>query len=372
MTGHAPIFVTQPSVPQISELLPLLTEIWERRYLTNNGPILQRLEAALCEHLGLAHITLVANATLGLFIALRGLRPGTEVITTPFSFVASAHAITWAGAKPVFADIDPITLNLDLDSVARAITPRTGAILAVHCFGNPCDVGGLERIAKQHGLRLIFDAAHAFGVRRNGRSILSRGDLSVVSFHATKVFSTVEGGAIISRDRKTKLELDRACNFGIVDEATIPTVGLNAKMSELHAAFGLALLPHIPALIEGRRQVAERYLEAFRGVSSIRCICSQDPGHNYYAFPILVSARSRRSRDALHTLLKEHNIFARRYFYPLLSDLPPYRQTSTETRPLLPVARDIANRVLCLPIYPHLEPSAQDRIIAIIRGAVAN
>jgi dTDP-4-amino-4,6-dideoxygalactose transaminase len=364
------IYVTQPSLPPIEEYISFLNEIWERRYVTNNGPVLQCLEAALAEYLGVKHITLVANATLALMMALRGLQPGDEVITSPFSFVASAHAIKWAGGVPVFADINRQTLNLDPSSVAASITSRTRAILAVHCFGIPCD-SGLESIARESGLRLIFDAAHAFGVHRNGESILCRGDSSIISFHATKVFSTVEGGAIVSPDRETKMELDRACNFGIVDEASIPIFGLNAKMSELHAAFGLALLPYANELIRKRKQVAERYIKAFSDVSCITCVCSaNEPGHNFYAFPILISPGSRCTRDALYTQLKNESIHARRYFYPLLSDLALYGGPRSDKHTPLTVARDVSDRILCLPMFPHLEPTAQERIISIVRSTL--
>ena len=369
MTDRDPLYVTRATLPPIGELLPLLEQIWQSRILSNFGSIHRQLEAALSRHLGIEHLTLVANATLGLILSLLHLGAKSEIITTPFSFVASAHAIHWARARPVFADIDPITLNLDPSSVERQITPETRCILAVHCFGNPCDVAELKAVAERHGLLLVYDAAHAFGVKESGRSVLHHGDLSVLSFHATKVFNTAEGGAIVSRDRETKLALDRLCNFGIADETSIPEIGLNAKLSELHAALGLAMLPHVDAAIAARSIVARRYWDQLMGVEGIRCLCSPDqPGRNHYAFPIIVEERYPLTRDALYVRLQQQNIYARRYFHPLISDLPMYRNVPTAQPRELPIARDAAARILCLPMYPDLASVDQQKIIDIIRA----
>lgn len=369
MTERVPLFVTRPTLPPLAEMVPLLEQIWQSRTLTNYGPIHCRLEDALCRHLGVEHISLVANATLGLILSLACLGRGEEIITTPFSFVATCHSIWWARCKAVFADVDPVTLNIDPAAVERQITPRTRAILAVHCFGVPCDVAALRAIADRHGLALIYDAAHAFGVRKDGRSILEHGDLSILSFHATKVFNTIEGGAVIARDRETKNRIDRLCNFGIQDEATIPDIGMNAKLSELHAAAGLALLPHVDAAIEARGRVSRRYWTGLQGVPGIRCLCAPDlPGHNHHAFPIIVEDAYPIDRDELYTRLRAHDIFARRYFHPLIADLPTYRDLPSSQPDQLPVARDAARRVLCLPMYPDLDADNQQRVIDLIRS----
>lgn len=372
MTSRKPLFVTRPTLPPLSDLMPMLEEIWQSRILTNYGPLHRRFETALTQYLGVDHLSIVTNATLGLIVALRHVLrnagAGAEVITTPFSFVASSHSILWAGAKPVFADIDPVTLNIDPAEVERRITPATKAILAVHCFGIPCDVAGLRAVAERHRLPLVYDAAHAFGVQVDGKSVLRHGDLSVLSFHATKMFNTVEGGAIVSRDQDTKIALDRLGNFGIADETSIPEVGMNTKMGELHAALGLAQLPHIAAAIEARRVVNTRYWEQFRDVPGIRCLCAPDrPGHNQYMFPILVEAAYPLSRDELYSRLRVYDIHARRYFHPLISDLPMYRENPSAQPALLPIARDAAARVLCLPLYPDLDAADQQRVIDLIR-----
>ncbi len=363
-----PIYVTRPSIPPLSDMLPLLTQIWESRTLTNNGPVLQRFEAALADYLGVAHISLVANATLGTVLAMQqaGLTAG-EVITTPFSFVATAHAVRIAGATPVFADIDPVTLNLDPAKVEAMITPQTRAILPVHTFGTPCDVDGLAEVAARHGLKLLYDAAHAFGVQRDGQSILRHGDMSVLSFHATKVFNTFEGGAVIARDHETKLAIDRLANFGFADALTVEAIGTNAKMHELSAAVGLAQLCGIDDVLARRAAVAQRYADRFNGVPGLRCVCPTGvKGHNHYAFPILIGPDCRVDRDTLFVHLEAENIFARRYFYPLISDLTPYRSLPSADAAGLPVARDAADRILCLPLYPDLEPDSQDRIIDLV------
>lgn len=360
-----PIYVSRPSLPPLEDVLPLLEQIWDSRMLSNNGPLLQRFEATLADYLGVDHIAIVANATLGTVLAMQqaGITSG-EVITTPFSFVATAHAVKWAGATPVFADIDPDTLNLDPAAVEALITPETRAILPVHTFGVPCDVVGLADVAKRHNLKLLYDAAHAFGVTRDGQSVLRHGDMSVLSFHATKVFNTFEGGAIVVPDHETKLAIDRLGNFGIVDEAHVEAIGTNAKMSEFGAAIGLAQLCGIDDVLAARGQVAARYLEHLGDVPGLRCVGpTGQPGHNHYAFPVLVGADYHTDRDTLHARLQANGIVSRRYFYPLISDLAPYRHLPSAAADLLPVARDAAAQVLCLPLYPDLEAETQMQII---------
>jgi len=366
--NHNPIFVTRPILPPLSDLEPLLGEIWKSRILTNGGPILKRFERALAEYLDVDHISIVNNASLGLVLALRHYGITGEVVTSPFSFVATSHAIRWAGAEPVFADIDELTLNIDPAAVEAAITERTQAILAVHCYGIPCDTAALADIARRHGLRLIYDAAHAFGVRRSGRPLVAEGDLSILSLHATKVFNTFEGGAIIAPDAQAKAALDRLGNYGIVDEVTITETGLNTKMCELNAAVGLTLLPHADAAIAARNRLADRYWDALSQIPGLRCLCpSGQAGHNGYAFPILVGEGYPLTRDGLYERLKAEAIYARRYFYPLIADLPMYRSLPSAAPGLLPVARRAADQVLCLPIYPDLAPADQDRVIDAVR-----
>ena len=368
MTSGGPVFITKPSLPPLAEIIPLLEEIWNSRMLSNNGPLVQRFEAALARYLGVEHLSLVANATVGLMVALRQAAvAGGEVITTPFSFVATAHAITWAGATPVFGDIDPGTLNLDPERAERAITPRTRAIMPVHTFGTPCDVAAFQDLSRRYGIPVIYDAAHAFAVSDAGGSVLQWGDMSVLSLHATKVFNTFEGGAIISRDRDTKRAVDRLSNFGITDEAHVDTIGLNAKMSEINAAIGLTQLNHIDDMIRARGIVAQRYMDGLRNVNGVRCVCPPcGSGQNHYAFPILVGRDYGMDRDALLERLKAHDIHARRYFYPLISDMPMYRDLPSANAGFLPVARQITSQILCLPLYPDLEPGRQQTIIDLV------
>lgn len=364
----SPIYVTRPSLPELSDMMPLLEQIWDSRMLTNNGPLLQRFENELCDYLGVAHISLVANATLGTVLAMQqaGITAG-EVITTPFSFVATAHAIQLAGATPVFADIDPVTLNLDPTAVEAMITPQTRAILPVHTYGVPCDVEGLADVAARHGLKVLYDAAHAFGVRRDGQSILRHGDMSVLSFHATKVFNTFEGGAVIVPDHATKTAIDRLSNFGFLDAVTVDAIGINAKMHELSAAVGLAQLCGIDDMLAARSVVAQRYVDRLDDVAGLRCASPTGlKGHNHYAFPILLGPDCHVDRDTLYARLEAENIFARRYFYPLISDLEPYHKLPSADPAHLPIARDVAERVLCLPLYADLDTMSQDRIIDLV------
>lgn len=356
-------------MPSLDDVLPYLQQIWDTRMLTNRGPMVHRLEAALCQTLQVPHVSLVANATLGLTLGLRhlGVSDG-EVITTPFSFVASAHAIRWVGAVPVFADIDPQTFNLDPKAVEALITPRTRAIMPIHAFGTPCDTAALAELAAAHDLKLIYDAAHAFAVGDPGGSVLRHGDLSVLSFHATKVFNTFEGGAVILPDAESKEHFDRLCNFGICSENDIEGLGLNAKMSEFNAAVGLAQLPNIDAAIGARARVRQRYREGLADVPGL-LLPSEIDGHqpNHYAFPILVTEEHPEGRDALWERLNAEQVHARRYFYPLLSDVKSYRDHPSADDRHLPCARRVADQVLCLPTYADLSVEDQDRVIALVR-----
>lgn len=368
MKHEKPLYVTQPFLPPLADFVNYLEQIWATKILTNGGPLHQRLEEALCRHLGVDHIALFANGTIGLVTALQSLRITGEVITTPYSFVATAHSLLWNGIKPVFVDIDPHTLNLDPASIEAAITPQTTAIMPVHCYGQPCDVDAIQRIADTYNLKVIYDAAHAFGVQHQGSSVLRHGDLSVLSFHATKVFNTFEGGAIVCPDAKTKLRIDQLKNFGFVDETIVVAPGINGKMSEVSAAMGLLQLDHIAEALERRRQIDETYRAELKGVKGIFCLGRAGASSsNFGYFPVLVDADYPVSRDALYERMRERNIFARRYFYPLISEFPMYRGLPSARSENLPVATAMAQRVLCLPIYPALQPADQRRVIDAIR-----
>ena len=362
-----PIYVTQPVLPPLDEFIPYLQQIWDSKRLTNNGPFHQQLEQALCDYLGVKHVALFTSGTVGLITALQTLRITGEVITTPYSFVATAHSLLWNGIKPVFVDIDPVTLNLDPDRIEAAITPQTTAIMPVHCYGRPCDVGRIEKIADNYGLKVIYDAAHAFGVKWQDSSVLNHGDLSVLSFHATKVFNTFEGGAIVCHDAKTKQRIDHLKNFGFVDEVTVVAPGINGKMSEINAAFGLLQLKGIDEALHKRRAVDARYREALSAVKGIRCLPRIGEGvSNYAYFPILVQPEYPLSRDALYQKMLDQQIYARRYFYPLISDFPMYRGMPSAAHANLPEARKVAEQVICLPIYPALGSEDVDKIICLL------
>jgi dTDP-4-amino-4,6-dideoxygalactose transaminase len=366
------IYVTQPDLPSLDEFTPYLKQIWESKILTNGGPFHQQLEQALCQYLGVGHVALVTNATIGLVTALQALRIAGEVITTPYSFVATAHSLLWNGITPVFVDVDPETLNIAPAKIEAAITPRTTAILAVHCYGHPCDVESIQNIAERYNLRVIYDAAHAFGVRNAQGSVLRHGDLSVLSFHATKVFNTFEGGAIICPDARTKSHIDRLKNFGFTDEVTVVAPGINGKMSEINAAFGLLQLKHVDAALARRAEIDHVYRAQLADVPGIHCLApasSKPEGYNanHSYFPVLVGDEYGLSRDALYQKLKDCNIFSRRYFYPLISDFPMYRGLSSASRANLPAAAHASDRVLCLPIYPALTVADQRRIIDLIK-----
>jgi dTDP-4-amino-4,6-dideoxygalactose transaminase len=364
---NAPIYVTRPYLPPLEELLPYLEEIWANRQLTNGGPFHQQLEQGLCEYLGVEHISLFANGTLALVTALQAMRITGEVITTPYSFVATAHSLLWNGIKPVFVDIDSKTLNLDPAKIEAAITPQTTAILPVHVYGRPCDTVRIQAIADNYGLKVIYDAAHAFAVEDEGGSVLRHGDLSILSFHATKVFTTFEGGAIVSPDEKTKKRIDYLKNFGFADEVTVVASGINGKMNEFQASVGLVQLKHIDRALDERAGIAARYRERLPDIRGIHCLPIIGKGvANHSYFPLLVQHDYTISRDELYGRLKDHGIAARRYFYPLISDFPMYRGLPSAQRSNLPVAATAASQVLCLPIYPGLEMSTVDMVCDLI------
>ena len=365
-------YVTQPLLPPLEEFLPYLEQIWQNKWLTNGGPFHQQLEQALCDYLGVKHLALFANGTLALVTALQALRITGEVITTPYSFVATAHSLLWNGIKPVFVDIDPVTLNMDPDRIEAAITPQTTAIMPVHCYGNPCDVDRIQKIADTYGLKVIYDAAHAFGVRSQGSSVLNHGDLSILSFHATKVFNTFEGGAIIARNAKMKQRIDHLKNFGFVDEVTVIAPGINGKMSEVNAAFGMLQLKHIDEALAKRREVDAKYRFALADIPGIECLpeSSQHESNSAY-FPILVKPTYPMTRDELFQKLRDSNIFARRYFFPLISEFPMYRGLPSAAPANLPVATRAANEIICLPIYPDLHSEQIDFISGLIAAGAA-
>lgn len=375
MSSPKRITVTQPDLPPLEDFLPYLQQMWDTRVLSNCGPFHKQFEQALCEHLGVPYISVFTNATIALVTALQSLRITGEVITTPYSFVATAHSLMWNGIKPVFVDIDPVTLNLDPARIEAAITPQTTAIMPVHCYGHPCDVEAIQRIADDYNLHVIYDAAHAFGVQRtladgSTESVLRHGDLSVLSFHATKVFNTFEGGAIVCPDARTKQRIDHLKNFGFVNETTVVATGINGKMSEFNAALGLLQLQHVGRAIARRAEIEARYRAQLDGVPGLRMLAPPagvQRNHGY--FPVLVGPDFPLSRDGLYQRLRDHDILTRRYFYPLISDFPMYRQQPSAAPANLPVARTAAEQVLCLPIYPALTDADVDRIVELVRTA---
>ena len=367
MSNQRPIYVTEPYLPPLEEFIPYLEAIWKTKRLTNKGPFHQQFEEALAEYLGVQHLSLFANGTIALVTALQALRITGEVITTPYSFVATAHSLFWNNIKPVFVDIDPRTCNLDPGQVEAAITPQTTAILPVHCYGNPCDVLEIQKIADTYGLKVIYDSAHGFGVKYRGESLLKHGDLSVLSFHATKVFNTFEGGAIVCQDAKTKQRIDYLKNFGFANEVTVVAPGINGKMNEFQAALGLLQLQYVDRVIERRNIIDSRYRCQLRSIQGVNCMAEpSDTGRNYAYFPIRVDNAYWRSRDELYEVLREHNIYARRYFYPLISAFPMYRGLLSSAEENLPIANQVANEILCLPIYPDLNDEDVDRIVNLI------
>lgn len=350
-----PILVTQPTLPNLDDFTEKLKDIWESKWLTNNGKFHQEFEQKLAKHLGVKYISLFSNGTLALMTALQVLEIKGEVITTPYSFVATAHAMMWNGITPVFCDIDAVYGNLDIDKIESLITNKTEAIVPVHVYGNPVEVKKLDALAKKHNLKVIHDAAHAFGVEKDGESILNYGDLSILSFHATKTFNTIEGGAIICHDAVTKQKIDQLKNFGFVDEVTVVAPGINAKMNELQAAYGILQLDTIDKQIEKRKKTAKIYRELLTDVDGIRFLDDiEGVKHNYSYFPIFIENKYPLKRDELYQKLKDNNIFARRYFYPLISDFSTYSEYPSASQEKLPIAAQMANEVICLPIYPEL------------------
>jgi dTDP-4-amino-4,6-dideoxygalactose transaminase len=370
--SEKPVYVTQPFLPPLEDFVPYLEDVWASKVLTNNGPMHQRLEEALCGHLGVENISLFNNGTNALITALQALDLSGEVITTPFSFVATTHSIIWNGLTPVFVDVEPNSLNIDHRLVEAAITPRTTAILGVHCYGRPCDVDAIEILARRHNLKVVYDAAHAFGVRCHCGSVLVHGDVSVLSFHATKVFNTFEGGAVVCRDRGVKVRIDQLKNFGIEDEVTVAHIGLNGKMNEVSAAFGLLQLKHINDAIIRRSTIAAEYRDGLSDVAGIQLFFDQTSTEpNYSYFPILVTDDFPVNRDALFQILKSHGLMSRRYFYPLISQFPVYADLPSADPANLPVAMEAARSVLCLPIHTGLQQEDIERTINVIRKSAA-
>lgn len=363
------IYVTQPSLPPLNEFIKYLETIWDSKILSNNGKFHKQFENELADYLGVKHVSLFTNGTLALMTALQALRITGEVITTPFSFVATTHSLWWNKIKPVFADIDPDTCNLDPEKIEAAITPQTTAIMPVHVYGNPCNVDRLKEIADIYGLKLIYDAAHAFGVKVNGESILNFGDLSILSFHATKVFTTFEGGAIISQDDATKKRIDFLKNFGFAGETTVVAPGINAKMNEFQAALGILQLKYIDKMLGKRKAIANYYRESLSNVKGIRVLNDiENVHHNYAYFPIFIDeGEYGKSRDEVYMRLKDNKIFTRRYFYPLISQFPSYKGLESARPGNLQVAEKMTSQVLCLPIYPDLDVVSQEHIIELIR-----
>jgi dTDP-4-amino-4,6-dideoxygalactose transaminase len=364
------ITVTKPNLPPIEEFVPYLEKIWKNGQLTNNGPFHQELEASLCAYLGVPFISLFTNATLGLLTAMQALEINDgEVITTPYSFVATTHAITWNGNKPVFVDIDPVTGNINPQLVEEAITPKTKAILPVHVYGTPCDVLALEQISLKYNIPIIYDAAHCFGVNYKGSSLLTYGNLSVISFHATKVFNTFEGGAIMCKDESMKKRIDDLKNFGFRDEITVIASGINSKMNELQAAFGLLQLKSIDKALARRNAITQHYRRELISVSGIRLQTqTQDSNENGSYFPIFVLDNFPISRDELYKQLQVSGIYSRRYFYPLISNFELYASIPSAHKSNLPHANKIADQVICLPIYPDLKDEDITKIVDIIKG----
>ena len=363
------IYVTQPSLPPLREFIKYLKRIWKSKILTNNGPFHQQLEKELADYLNVKYVSVFSNGTLALITAMKALNITGEVITTPFSFVATTHSLQWNNIKPVFVDIESKTFNIDPEKIEAAITPKTSAIFPVHVYGNPCNVERIKEIADKHHLKVVYDACHTFGVTINNIPVLSFGDLSVMSFHATKVFNTFEGGAIVCHDKKTKQRIDNLKNFGITSETTVEELGINAKMNEVQAAMGLLQLKYVDGYIAKRKMITEIYREQLRGVEGISCL-NDFPGvkHCYSYFPILIDKdKYGMTRDKLYNKLKQHHIFGRRYFYPLISQFPPYCGLESAQLGKMPVAEQITEQVLCLPLYPDMDFKKIKKICAIIK-----
>lgn len=368
MSGQKIITVTSPLLPDLREFEKYLEDIWNRKWLTNNGHYHQELEKALAEYLGVPYISLFTNGTLPLITALQAMKITGEVITTPYSFTATTHSIWWNNLKPVFVDVEEETGNIDPEKIEAAITPQTTAIMPVHVYGTPCNTKRIQEIADIYGLKVIYDAAHAFGVNVDGKSILEAGDMSTLSFHATKVYNTVEGGALVCHDAATKKRIDYLKNFGFADEVTVVAPGINSKMDEIRSAYGLLNLKQVDSAIDRRKHVAEMYKTTLKNVSGIRFLNDIDGvRHNYSYFPIFITeSEYGMSRDALYSKLKENNIFGRRYFYPLISNFPVYRGLDSARPENLPVATKLAEQVLCLPMYADLKDEDVQRILEVV------
>ncbi len=359
------ITVTSPLLPPLEEFIPYLQEIWDSKWITNNGSFHKRLEQALSEYLDVPYISLFTNGTLPLITALQALRITGEVITTPYSFVATTHALWWNGIKPVFVDVDPVTGNLDPDKIEAAITPKTTAIMPVHVYGNPCDTARIKEIADTYGLKVIYDAAHAFGVEVNGESVLKAGDMSTLSFHATKVYNTIEGGALVMHSAEAKQHIDYLKNFGFAGETKVVAPGINSKMDEVRAAYGLLNLKQVDTAIERRKHVAQMYRSELSKVPGIRCF-EDIPSvrHNYAYFPIFVDEKEYgMTRDALYFKMQEKGVYGRRYFYPLISDFSTYRGLESARAENLPNARKLADSVICLPMFATLSDEEVGRVL---------
>lgn len=359
------ITVTSPLLPSLDEFNDLLKQIWESKWITNNGQFHRQLERELAEYLKVPYISLFTNGTLPLITALQAMRITGEVITTPYSFVATTHALWWNGIKPVFVDIDPANCGLDPEKIEAAITPKTTAIMPVHCYGKPCDTKAIQEIADKYGLKVIYDAAHAFGVEVDGKSILTEGDLSTLSFHATKVYNTIEGGAIVMHDEQTKKRIDYLKNFGFANEITVVAPGINSKMDEMRAAYGILNLHQVDAAIAARQKVANIYRKELRNIDGITFFDDM-PGvrHNYSYFPIFIDAEKfGRTRDQLYFEMKEANVLGRRYFYPLISEFSTYRGLPSATRENLPKAYRLTDTVLCLPMHHALNEKDIERVL---------
>lgn len=368
MSENKQITVTAPLLPNLDEFNELLKEIWESKWITNNGSFHRQLETELAKYLKVPYVSLFTNGTLPLITALQALRISGEVITTPYSFVATTHSLWWNGIKPVFVDIDPSTGNIDPTKIEAAITPKTTAIMPVHVYGKPCDVDAIQAIADKYGLKVIYDAAHAFGVEVNGKSILEAGDMSTLSFHATKVYNTIEGGAMVMHDEKTKKRIDYLKNFGFAGETEVIAPGINSKMDEMRAAYGILNLRQVDDAIEARHQVAIKYREALRPVEGIT-FWDDMPGvkHNYSYFPIFIDAEKYgMTRDELYFKMKEQNVLGRRYFYPLISEFSTYRGLPSAGKENLPQAHKMADSVICLPMHHELNQHDIERILDLI------
>ena len=364
-----PIYVTSPLLPSLEDFTFLLKEIWESKMLTNNGNYHQKLEEELAKYLKVPYLSLFTNGTLPLITALQAMRITGEVITTPFSFVATTHSLWWNGIKPVFVDIEPETCNLDPSKIEAAITPRTTAIMPVHVYGKPCKTKEIQEIANKYGLKVIYDAAHAFGVEINGESILNFGDMATLSFHATKVYNTLEGGALVVHDEQTKKRIDYLKNFGFASETEVVAPGINSKVDEVRAAYGLLNLKQVDHAINSRRKVAIRYRDELQGVKGITFF-NDIPGvrHNYSYFPIFINAEEYgMTRDELYFKMKEHNVFGRRYFYPLISTFSTYRGLDSANPDNLPIATQMSNNVICLPMHHALSENEVEYILQIIK-----